>query len=408
MLKPTDNGHSTGLRWARNAHEPVAVVAGIDLNGLGIVRSLAAERVQTLVLDTDFLKATAATRFGRKIKIPALSGPAFIAALRVIAEKLTQKPVLFLTQEGSVETVSAAHDEIADCYRFTMPRHEVMQALLSKGGFQKLAEELHGAIPRSTRLNKDTTSEAMSALRFPCVIKPMIKDDAYSAKFKKAYMVASFDQFDQLWRKMRDTAGEMIVQEWIEGADSDVYFCLQYRSSSSPAISFVGRKICQWPPLVGGTASCVPAPSVRDELVEMTDAFFQRVGFVGLGSMEYKRDARDGRFYMVEPTVGRTDYQEEVATLNGVNIPYAAYCGEIGRPFHPAGSTGPLRIWRDSASYWKALAAGAVDRASEIAPDADIIDAVYRLNDPSPYLFMKMEPVQRRSRRWFNRRDSMR
>lgn len=403
MLKPTDNGHSSGLRWPRNAADPVAVVAGIDLNGLGVLRSLAAERVPTVVLDTDLLKATAATRFGRKIKVPALSGPAFVATLRGIAEKMAQKPVLFLTQEGSVETVSAAQNEIAAHYRFTMPSHDVMQTLLSKGGFQQRAEELHSAIPRSIRLNKDTTSEAMSALRFPCVIKPMIKDDAYSAKFKKAYKVASFGEFDQLWRKMRDTAGEMIAQEWIEGGDSDVYFCLQYRPQSAPPISFVGRKICQWPPLVGGTASCMSASSVRDELVEMTDAFFERVGFVGMGSMEYKRDVRDGRFYMVEPTVGRTDYQEEVATLNGVNIPYAAYCAEIGRPFQLAGSMGQTRIWCDSNSYWKARAAGAIDRASEIAPDADTIDALFRRDDPLPYLFMKLEPLERRLRRWFHR-----
>src|SRR4029077_557792 len=123
--------------------------------------------------------------------------------------------------------------------------------------------------------------------------------------------------------------------------------------------------ICQWPPLVGGTASCVSAPAVRDELIALTDAFFERVGFVGLGSMEYKRDIRDGRFYMVEPTVGRTDYQEEVATLNGVNIPYAAYRAEIGYSDSFANSMRPPRIWRDSLSYLKARAAGAPDSASD-------------------------------------------
>ncbi len=44
-----------------------------------------------------------------------------------------------------------------------------------------------------------------------------------------------------------------------------------------------------------------------------------------MGSMEYKRDRRDGRFHMIEPTVARTDFQEEVATLNGMNIPLASY-----------------------------------------------------------------------------------
>ena len=51
--------------------------------------------------------------------------------------------------------------------------------------------------------------------------------------------------------------------------------------------------------------------------------------------MEYKRDVRTGRFVMIEPTVGRSDFQEEVATLNGVNIPNAAYCSAVGQPVPP-------------------------------------------------------------------------
>jgi hypothetical protein len=56
-------------------------------------------------------------------------------------------------------------------------------------------------------------------------------------------------------------------------------------------------------------------------------ARFQESGF---GGIEYKRDARDGRFLIIEPTVGRTDWQEEVATLAGVNIPLMACRHELG------------------------------------------------------------------------------
>jgi hypothetical protein len=55
-------------------------------------------------------------------------------------------------------------------------------------------------------------------------------------------------------------------------------------------------------------------------------------------------------------------------------------------------------------SYRKACAAGAIDRALEISPDAKIVDALYRANDPMPFLFMKLEPVERRLRRWYGGR----
>jgi hypothetical protein len=57
----------------------------------------------------------------------------------------------------------------------------------------------------------------------------------------------------------------------------------------------------------------------------LTEAFFDRVSFIGMGGIEFKRNSRTGQFLMIEPTVGRVDGQEEVATLHGLNIPLAAY-----------------------------------------------------------------------------------
>ncbi len=131
------------------------------------------------------------------------------------------------------------------------------------------------------------------------------------------------------------------------------------------------------------------------ELTELTNRFFSAVGFVGLGSMEYKRDRRDGRFYMVEPTVGRTDYQEEVATLNGVNIPLAAYLGEVGAPFPSAAPAGPPVGWRDPIGDHNARAAL---RGTAVAavPGLRFRDAYFRPDDPMPFIALKAAGLTRR------------
>ena len=375
---------------------PIAVVAGAGLNGLGVVRSLAKAGVPTVILDTDLRNPTLATRFGSKIQISALSGEAFIRSLAQVGGMLKQKPVLILTQEDSVETVSCEREQLQKLFLFSMPPKSTMQMLMNKYSFQQSAEDLKSPIPRSIRLTPSLDLERLNPLRYPCVIKPLVKTPEYNHKFAKAYKVSSGGQAAKLWSEMSEAVSEAIMQEWIEGDDSDVYFCLQYRPPSGPPVSFVGRKICQWPPMIGGTASCVSAPDVHDELVTSTNRYFDAVGLVGVCSMEYKRDKRDQRFYMVEPTVGRTDYQEEIATLNGVNIPYAAYCGELGMPQGRSSSKHPPRVWRDSMSYDKARSAGASDNVREISPHAIIIDALFRANDPMPYLAAKLEPFRGR------------
>ena len=142
---------------------------------------------------------------------------------------------------------------------------------------------------------------------------------------------------------------DLIVQEWIEGEDSDIYFCLVYMGEGGELVSsFSGGRLSSWPPRIGGTASCETAASEHGEKLEhLTLAFFRAVGFSGMGSMEYKRDRRDGTVQMVEPTVARTDFQEEVATLNGTNIPLAAYLHETGgKPYQSHPTPVPI-LWRE-------------------------------------------------------------
>jgi hypothetical protein len=106
---------------------------------------------------------------------------------------------------------------------------------------------------------------------------------------------------------------------------------------------------------VGGTASCTAAPEAAAELQAETARFFAMTGFVGMGSMEFKRDATTDTFYLVEPTVARTDYQEEVATLNGVNLPLAAYRAETGLGDIDFQATPRPQVWCESTTdRWSA------------------------------------------------------
>lgn len=369
-----------------------AVVAGIDLNGLGVIRALAGAGVPVIALDTDLTKPTAATRFGLKIAVRALSGDAFIEDLMKLRKNLIRNPVLILTQEASVGTVSAQRARIDSAYRFTLPPDAVVQDLLDKFRFQAIAEHHGYLVPRALRLSRDTEFSRLGQLRYPCVLKPATKDPEYGRWFAKAYKVASHDDALRLWQKMRDKAERVIIQEWIDGDDADVYFCLQYRPRSRPAISFVGRKLCQWPPLVGGTASCMPAPEFELELADLTNQFFAAVGFVGMCSLEYKRDRRDGRFYMVEPTVGRTDLQEEIAPLNGINIPFAAYRSELGLDVVSTNRRNPPRIWRDTGGLTLARRAGAV--VPQVSRSAKTYDALFRMGDPAPLVALKVQSVR--------------
>jgi len=95
-------------------------------------------------------------------------------------------------------------------------------------------------------------------------------------------------------------------------------------------------------------------------------------------SMEFKHDRQIGKFFMIEPTVGRTDWQEEVATLNGVNIPLAAYRDLMDLP--ALGQTASRRAvaWRESYAHWRGCLA--------LPSGVRVRDGYWRRDDPMPAL----------------------
>jgi predicted ATP-grasp superfamily ATP-dependent carboligase len=374
-----------------------AVVLGAGANGLGVARSLAAERVPVWLLDTDGTRPEMFTRAAKSLVVRALHGQALVEDLEQLATTAFRgvHPVLFLTQEETVKTVSRHREHLARHYRFTLPAKEAVNMLQHKVGFQRLAEKYGAPIPPLVHIKSLLDLQALESLHFPVVVKPDARHAEYGHRFKKAYRMENIEEATGLLHRVLDVIPDVVVQEWIEGSDSEIYFCLQYLNGQArPLAAFTGRKIRSWPPQVGGTASCTAAPEVHDELSRLTTRFFQDAGVVGMASMEYKRDARSCKFRMVEPTIGRTDYQEEVSTLNGVNLPYVAYRSELGLPPQVATTKNRPVAWRVRSEDVKSAAAQNQRLAQGYPHRGRVADALYRWGDPVPFLVHGLQRVR--------------
>jgi predicted ATP-grasp superfamily ATP-dependent carboligase len=384
-----------------------ALVLGSGLNGLGVARSLGAAGVPVYLGDADMRNAELRTRYAQALELSALQGDELLQDLIAVAKTrfVGQRPVLVLTQEQTVRTVARALDTLRPLFRFILPSGELLTSLMHKEGFDRLAEQKGLRVPRTVHVREAADIEAALALTVPLVIKPALHSPEYGGLFRKAYRVGAQAEARDLLERILPVLADVVVQEWIPGNDSDIYFCLQQISAEGKAeASFVGRKIRSWPPDVGGTASCISAEENANELIGITEGFFARVGMCGLASMEYKRHAVTGEFVAIEPTVGRTDYQEEVATLNGVNLPYAYYRSAIGEPCEAAASADVRSIiWRDRSA----------DEQSSLHPDQTIHDwpsdhgairdALWRAADPGPWLTMQWQRGLRKGRNILNR-----
>ncbi|HVS78279.1 MAG TPA: hypothetical protein VHE11_15170, partial [Steroidobacteraceae bacterium] len=364
-----------------NTDRMPAVVVGGTLNSLGVVRSLAAGGVRVFVLESSRDCPAGWSRYCTFVRAPVLEGPGLIEHLLALASALRCAPVLILTADPAVSTVSSYRDRLGASYRFTLPCAESVIALSDKTNFQRFAEAARLPVPRGAVIGSKADLDRLQELEPALIIKPADKGLVLAGAVERAVRAPTVADARRAAARMLRDASPLIAQEWVEGPDSEIFFALfTCDCEGRLAGFFAGRKLVCDPPEIGSTAICVPAPEVADALRSETLRFLEITRYRGLGSLEFKRDTRNGRFIIIEPTVGRTDWQEEIATLCGVNLPLIAYRLALqAPPPEPQQGEAPTRIWRQSREFQ-------VPRGMAPAR-AQVIDAFFRWRDPRPGLY---------------------
>jgi D-aspartate ligase len=355
-----------------------AVVLGGTLNALGVVRSLAAGGMPIFVVNKGRGCPAAWSRYVRFVN---LDGRDLVQGLIDLSNRIGERPVLILTTDADVNTVSTFRKDLEPYFRFSLPAPEMVRTLFDKAQFQVLAEREGLPVPRGVILNTPSAFSLIRTLTPPLAIKPADKTPLVcKLEDDRPVWVENCDQATAVADKMMARTGSLVVQEWIEGNDSDIYFCFFVCSADGKTSAiFSGRKLVCTRPAIGMTAICSAAPDMDAELTRLTQQFTERVGYKGIGGLEFKRDRRSGKLLITEPTVGRTDWQEEIATLCGVNIPLAAYSAETGVVFKESARQRSPVLWRSSIVY---------RLPARLAPrGARVRDGYFRVNDPLPGLY---------------------
>jgi len=369
------------------------VVVGESLNALGILRSLAGRGIALHVVATTRWCGPGLSRHVASIEIvPALDGRALVDGLKSLARRLADRALLMLCGDRQVDAVNDHRDELAPLFRFTLPAAELLRTLANKASFQQFALG-HGLdVPRTAVIEAgQPVGAAMRALTLPLVLKPADKAQVLSGHAERAVRVQTRAEAEAVAARMLAGAGRIVAQEWIVGADSDIYFALFVCDEESRVVGmFCGRKLVCDPPGVGSTAICVDAGEHSAALAREALRFIQASGYRGIGSVEYKRDRRSGRFVIVEPTVGRSDWQEEIATQCGVNLPLQAWLAECGLPPEPPRASGAPQAWSASLFHPR----------PPLPEGTRLRDGYLRLSDPLPGLHhYVVEELWRRARR---------
>jgi D-aspartate ligase len=319
----------------RDGQKPYAVVVGLDsMNGIQTARLLARRHVPVIAIARDPKHHCCRTNVCRKILISNTSSEDFIETLATLGPQLTQKAVLFPCTDMNVLLVSRHRSRLKEWYHIVLPSQNVVEMMMNKVGFYTYAQQNGFTIPGTRFLHTRADAEhAAEDLIFPCIIKPPISaTQTWEKQSKlKAYKVASKQELLAVYDRYQMLSDVLIIQEWVEGPTTNLYSCNCYFNADSVCVvAFIARKIRQWPPETG--ESSLGEECRNDIVLKETIRLFKNIQYYGLGYLEMKLDERSGRYFIMEPNVGRPTGRSPIAEAGGVELVYTMYCDAIGWP----------------------------------------------------------------------------
>jgi predicted ATP-grasp superfamily ATP-dependent carboligase len=304
-----------------------AFVLGLIDPGLGAIRSLGRAGIPVVGFDFNPDIPGFKSRFCRPVLSPnpIYEPEKLVAVLLLEAKKYTKPPVLLPASDAYVQFISRFREQLQPAFLFILPPPAVLDAMVDKRLQYELAEQAGTPIPQTFYpQNMADVQEIAGQVTYPAFIKPYV-GYLWREKFgiAKGRKVFNADELLQCYEEIFPTGLQAMVQTIVLGPNTNHFkVCVYMSRQGEPLLIFTLRKIRQYPTEFGvGTF----LESLRyPELVDLGLHFLKSIGYVGIGSIEFKKDERDGQLKLIELNP-RLWKQNILATDSGMNFSLVAY-----------------------------------------------------------------------------------
>ena len=305
------------------------------IGDLDLIRPLALAGVRSVAV----CRADDPARFSR-FTVGAIDreDPDLLDRLMSFASSEPAPPLLLYESDSALRFVSRHRERLAGACRFLMPPPEMVEDLLDKGRFHRLATRLELAVP-PTRVIPAGPGGRLEDLEltFPLIIKPLRRDDRWfrAIGWSKVQRVDDRRAWSSLRERLATEGIDVLAQELVPGGEERIESYHAYVDASGAiAGEFTGRKIRTLPREFGVSTALT---TTSEETVRQAgrDAL-ERIGYRGVAKVDFKR-APDRRLYLLEVNP-RLSLWAHLGAVAGVNLPALVYRDLTGCPVDGGGT----------------------------------------------------------------------
>lgn len=341
---------------------PAILLGGAAGNALSVARSLGRHGVTVhLLCGPDSLDGY--SRYARKIDTPWRPSiqDSWAEYLLGPASDHLEGAVLLACSDAGIETLMEHRDELAGRFILDLCNPAAQGTLLDKLATYRAAQAAGITAPRFWPA---TCAEEVHANRrdyvYPLLVKPLFSHSFQAVFHAKYFRARDLEEVVDAYERAAAGGEKVLLLEEIPGSDDQL--CSYYTyidADGTPLIDFTKRVIRRFPE--GQGLGCYHVTDRLPDLRELGLRLFHSVGLVGIGNVEFKRDARDGKLKLIECNA-RFTAANRLLAASAYDLGLFVYNRLVGRPQVPlapwAYRTG-LHMWSpiDDARAFIALRA---------------------------------------------------
>ncbi len=325
------------------APRPV-LLFGAHIAALGVLRVLARRGIPVFVVD-DTTNIITKSRWYRPAArtLPETSDPALLAAYLTSLD--LAEAVLIPCSDRWALAVAGLPAELRHRFPASSAPHDAVASFVDKDRFQALVDRLDLPRPRSIPITRPSdlalaTDEDLA----DGFLKPT-ESQRHNLVFKsKGSFVGSRDEAIRLVEEAATAGITFLLQEWIPGDMSQTFLIDGFVDRTGAITAMAARRRVRMdPPRLANTCCDVTIPLAEVEAcMPALRTLLDAVAYRGIFNVEFKLDARDGRFKIIELNPRPFWLIGHIARA-GIDLPWMSYLDAQGLD---APTTGPYETGR--------------------------------------------------------------
>jgi D-aspartate ligase len=335
-----------------------AFVLGMNETGLTAARCLGREGISVRGFDIGARRAGFRSRYctAQVCPDPLEQPDELLRFLEHQVRDRSEKVVLLPTSDLFFLFLSRHRAQLADKFMMSLPSKDVAESVVNKRRLYELSAANDTPFPKS--YFPDTYEEALAvkdALRYPAFIKPYwgYQWRRHFGGLHKGFKVQSPDEFLSRFQEVLASGHPALVQSYITSADDNLFSLSLYVSEAGEVLAaFPRRQVRQYPPNSGTVTLAISEHNAG--LVANGARFCQAIGYRGIAGLEYKRDAEDSQYKLLDFNP-RLMLSDGLTAYCGINLPLIQYLDLTGQTPAPRRETTQGVKWLESIADFQAF-----------------------------------------------------